>query len=776
MSWASIIKTQSQKKHQQLLINVHPKYNIQSTSIPTAIADQCCFLPQTIAITKDDIPRHREITPSPADDIVLTKNYIFNLTQNSAAIKRLKQIENDIIFRRNFPSTIKQQIVDAIKERFFDECGHKYTTNIRIRSPAASMTNIPKSVLEELDLPQLIACLSELTHQCHNVARHINVHESLLQFMDILKGYPSKCADSCLHLLCKLRGRIAYDPVQLVINDMIHIRTNQKQHGNAYFLRLKTCLSVLECVAEKGIHLEHIYGSFPRLLYTFVVDPSSDEQERSIILDFFYSFLMMTIRMHRRSYDTFYIVRQFYKQHFEPAVLNCRENEDYSLLSQLFFLFTQFYSAVVVGIYKHEFVPPRRVPSKSLQKTLSLDDLTMAKYILNAHALYDRHKITDEYNEEMLPRLQRIVEQERETGVRIDILTEENKITDEFKCCLKDIFGSFATNADGSMSPDDFQRYIRACGCIYRWRCILTGGGAMHLLQDPEIYSIFTLDSFCAFYACALEDGVWSVKSVWNDLYAFGYNNQLAKGDQVQNVQPVYQFLKRDDKYNDILSQFCDIYRCMRSRSRALPLPEIMRKRIVELDNMADFLDCNDGFASLDQLVYNLSNLESLCVVRKDYEWKQTFIRSKAWDHLIKLTLKLACIPKLSYNGSDVNICFCTTMLFRIMYHLCSASTSSPFMPLQRFIRNAYDLDTSQKDLWTDIGLLILNRQQNYLINLMVMDAKQGIEHNIGLLNVIPYEVTRVYSEVLICGFIATCQFSHQNIPQALLDLMCSFF
>eukprot|EP01083_Nonionella_stella_P309602 1097206_1 len=161
---------------------------------------------------------------------------------------------------------------------------------------------------------------------------------------------------------------------------------------------------------------------------------------------------------------------------------------------------------------------------------------------------------------------------------------------------------------------------------------------------------------------------------------------------------------------------------------------------------------------SLRQLLYNLSNLKSLCVVHKDDEWKQEFITSKAWDHLIKLYLKYYLISETDPRMFDCCevLYLGITMLFKIMYHLCSALSPSA-VSLQKFIRNAYDAPVIQMDN-------ILSTQQNYLISLMVMDAKLGNADNIGLLNVIPYQVTRTYSEVLIRGFITICQLS-QNIP-----------
>eukprot|EP01083_Nonionella_stella_P302471 1042980_1 len=596
---------------------------------------------------------------------------------------------------------------------------------------------------------------SELIHLCYNVTRRKNVHQSLLQLIKIIRGEINLCSSVYKSVLFGFLIVYMYnDPIQLVINIMTQIRKNQEQHENAYFLQLKTCSSFLECVT---LHLSELVPlrskHLQQLFAIFVLDPSSDDQERSIILDLFYFFLRMQVmrRMHVP-------LLRFYKQHFEPAILNCRINENYSLLCELYFAFTKFFTALDEDI-REDTIADRNA-HESLQKQLSLDNLAMAKSILNAvhsTAAENERKI-----DEMMTILIDIIESER--AIRIDLSSDEN-ITDEFKCCLKDIFDSFATNADGSMSADDFRRYILACGASDEAASETRINRILHKNR-------LTLDSFYAFYARALEN---RPDHVWDDLYVFGYNNQLTKGDQVHNVQSVYQFLKHNDTFNGILTKYLDQ---MENDLHILPVPEIIRKRMIELDNMADFLDyiivsqydeINIHENSLRQLLYNLSSLELLCVVHEDCEWKQNFIRSKAWDHLIKLYFKY-CTDQHSDVCCEVR-CFTylgVTMLFKIMHHLCLALSSS-CVPLQIFIRNAYDAQPNGENTKRQVEE-ILSEQQNYLIGLMVMDAKLGIQTSIGLLNVIPYQVTHVYSEVLICGFI-----SH-NIPQDLLNLMCFFF
>eukprot|EP01083_Nonionella_stella_P303563 1051336_1 len=449
-----------------------------------------------------------------------------------------------------------------------------------------------------------------ITKLISNIANHVDVNDSAWQMTQLIED---RKAEKEIYRQ-SLQIIIQSNPIQLVINDMAYVKTNQKQHDTAYFLRLQNCSLLLKSFVRNQwrfpSELHPTCQQFQLLFDVFVMDQSSDDQQRFIILD-----LLLFIL---RQFHWPDLLEQWHTQHFVPAMLDCRLNEDYSLLSKLYYVFSRF------CMYLDD----------SENKLLSLDYNVLTKSILNAlHNTQNKIK----YNQ-MIRVLVDITKNEKEACV--PLLTEEDTITDAFRRCLKDMFDSFATNVDGSMNVHDFRRYILACGAGYN------SASPIRINAVFQQKDSFTFDAFCAFYGQAIEN---RPKHVWNDLYVFGYNNQMTKGDQVENGESVYQLLKHSHTFNDILSKYyqmtlgldyaVDLDLCM------LPVPEPMRNRMVQLDDMAEFLDCNvedneDDYTSqlsLYQLQYKLLRLESLCVLHDDYQWKQEFIRHKAWDHLIKL-------------------------------------------------------------------------------------------------------------------------------------------
>ncbi len=70
----------------------------------------------------------------------------------------------------------------------------------------------------------------------------------------------------------------------------------------------------------------------------------------------------------------------------------------------------------------------------------------------------------------------------------------------------------------------------------------------------------------------------------------------------------------------------------------------------------------------------------------------------------------------------------------------------------------------------------ILAMKNNYLIHLVVLDAKKYNNKKIDLLNVIPMQVVRICSDVLICGYIRQCKLSFIVPPDVVNVMMMLFF